>query len=421
MNYEEFTKNTHNHIKMHFENSDANNFSEEFLQKMYNNHKDIYQLLGGETIILKTSITKEREDVELDIKKYINSVCENPMLQIRVGAEIENFTNEIFMLKNRGYIDEDMRFAKEYQNIRVGQKLSKFLSKKIATIKDEGVKEVLNKSNSKINEILNSGSKNYYLRLSCSMKDYLKLGFQINASCTRLYSSYASYNDYSKAIFTYAQNSTIIATLYENRDDAVKRSNNACVRQVLYMKDNAILGMRKYGHSQEYNHLFSKELYSFLEKQGLCNDYKYLTNLKNNKIANYSNIFRDVIREYESYRFTSTSQIGFIDTLHYNKAEGDSIFYNLNYEDLELQKSIFDDEYDFETDSDRRLQYNQKEIIRNLYKSLIIDVSSDNLVVPYKTDLFEDYKTFNLDPRFFTCVNDMSVLKQEPVNLNLDI
>lgn len=408
MNYNEFKKNTHDAIKIHFENFRASNFDDMFLKKVYNAHKQIYSILDGETVVFETRPQRDFEKIRRNVLEYVN-------LHIKDESYFESnervaswIVNKVSVLLDKGIINDELRFEKPFEDIRKGQKLSKFLQNSFNNL-DEKQKLIFNNSTSKIIESIESEVQPKYIRLSCAMNDYLKLGFQLQSSCTVIYSDYANYVDYAKAPFTYAQLPTIVGLMYNHKADALDRSNNALVRQVMYFNDDGILGMRKYGHSKEYKELFSEEVFNFFKDKELANDYKYLTNLKNRKVVNYSKVALEMRKQYPY--ITNTSTYGYIDTFHYGKSAGSLIFYNLDYQGLELQKSIFDDNYDFKKDNDGRLNYNQSEVLERMYKSLSEELKLESMIAPYHSSTLS-YKKFLIDEKFYSYVHEENLLER---------
>lgn len=405
MKYNEYKMSAHNAVKEHFENDNANNFSDVFLKKCWFNHEKIFEILEGETLILETNVQRSLDDVEYNLKNYLNSKTNDHELMILINEEIKSLINNYDMLVTRNILDNNLRFNEAYDGMRKGQKFSKYLAKKYSEKNELHI--LFSDSNSKINEIIGTSNNTLYLRLSCSMKDYLNLGFQNESSCTRIYSDSAAYPSYAKAVFTYAQNSTIIATMYAEKEDAVSRNSNALVRQVLYLKEDSMLGFRKYGHSDEYKSIFSKEMLKFFEEKDLFNDYKYLTNLRNRKIVNYRNLKNQLFDHTQRASYYS-DRIGYIDTIHYTEAKGDALFYKIDFEELEFQQSIFDTDYDFENDPQNRLVKTKEELnhkLTNFYKSMNIEFDVSQLVVPYEGDV--DYSDFYVDDYFYEQVHEV--------------
>ncbi len=344
-----------------------------FVSNVMKNHNEIEKIFGSDNhLILEISDESDKKSI---YEYYLNK------LEIKASSleETKIFFDKLSKLFEDDSLLSDNRITADCQYARKGQKVSKYIINMINdVIENEDTRKSLNRMLSEIIEKYSSMSKKYYLRIGWDAVDYLTMGVGKGySSCTALYSDETNSSNYMKAIFTYMQLPTFVATIYENKADAVARTTNSLARQVYYYNcdEKVFIGMRQYGHQKAMKQLITKGVFNFLKDQGIISDYKYFSNLNNRKLINSLYNYRK--NDY------STQAYGYIDTLHYPNYEGHNLMYTpkgIKPYQLDLFSG---NEYDYTEDLKSYIKADYDKLIGNTINSIEEHLNEFALFFPY--------------------------------------
>lgn len=397
LEYEElFTKQFSNKFKI---NLDPSKISSEFADWYVSSHQELYALFQNRTSFV---VRIPASETGKQIRQYLSKLAKGR--EFKSVKDINKWIeSQIMIFKEYEYVkleNDTLRFQKDYKikyedfniNVRKGQKLSQFFAKLVGGIHKDGepgLQNYIEYLSSNIDTVIIKAESlflDYYARFGFEPVDYLEMGqWGCNVSCTDLeyFIKHGEQmtNDYKKAVFTYMQRCTFVATLFRDKKDAIERNRTAIARQVVFydVKSQNYMGMRAYGNSMHLKTILSRVIGDTVSKMGNV-QYKNIpyANLRNRDfIGSLSEVRKDIM--------CPQSWCGYLDTFAYHNYEGHTLFQKLEQETKQL--SLFESnplEYS-EIVSDLRIEYTKEHgfMAEKMIERLGIEIGVGNLVFPY--------------------------------------
>lgn len=303
--------------------------------------------------------------------------------------------NRIVFKEDKTFYDE---INKKGYNIRSGQNISKFI---IAYFKNSDINEnARNRITNNLDRMIaymKNDFENTYLRIGIEPKDYFRMGQwgydnngRISTSCTyicpvedeEIYSSITqSESYYKRAIITYMQMPTFVATLYKSEEDALNRDYTAIARQIFFYNEDisSLLGLRGYGPVNDVQTIRENVAKIMSDYQNVnYNDYLLENRVEGKKRQNIfpKNIsgYRNLIEKKYNLNVNYDGYLGYLDTLHYNNYAKHALIHSISQQNL---LSLFEDD-----DNEQTLLNSEakelKDVTNELFKSFISLTQEEN-------------------------------------------
>ena len=379
--------------------------SPNFLDNYISNNKDeIYKLFGNNFHIIKKVIgTAQNIDTNILLQWFEQQNIAD------FGENVQNaiilFTKKVLADTTKADVIQNKirnNFTIENIEFKKGQKLSKSLIKFVSDFAPQGrKKELQGKLGNTFDAYKNLLEKHeyinvsYYLRLSIDPIDFFNMGYtRTQKSCTRItWDKHDFYGqDYTKAVFTYLQTSTFIATLHFNEESAIRGKEGDYRRIYTYDWQNKfIVGNRPYGASSKLNTFLANSVERCFKE--LLNQ-KFLLSTRVSTVKNKTAINHNPQIRLSIDGSISSNRIGYIDALHYSNSAGDYVLSSWK-PSYAIQESLLDI-----SDNEEKVFYSLQQMKwnkKNPYKMLFDEVK-EKIESMYSTPIFYHifYDNYNL-------------------------